>query len=101
MTKYRAVKETVDGLVFASRKEAQHYRDLKLLERAGKISGLELQPAFTIAINGIKCFVYKADFAYQEDGERVIVDCKGFKTPMYRLKKKCVEAAYGIKIKET
>ncbi len=98
--KFGAKKQSVDGIVFASRKEARRYQQLKLLERAGKITGLELQPPFVITINGVKCFTYKADFAYFEDNKRVVEDVKGVKTPVYRLKKKCVEAMYGFQIVE-
>lgn len=101
MNKYHATKETVDNIVFASRKEAKQYRELKLLERAGKIRHLELQKPFIVSINGQKIFTYYADFVFTENNELVVMDCKGFRTPVYRLKKRAVEAMYGIKIKET
>ena len=101
MSKYRAIKTVVDGITFDSKLEAKRYSELKLLERAGELAGLELQPAFPIDINGIKICTYRGDFAYFKDNGRVIEDCKGFKTPMYRLKKKLVEASYpGVKIQE-
>jgi hypothetical protein len=43
-------------------------------------------------MNGTKVFTYKADFSYFTDKERVVEDVKGFKTPVYKLKKKLVEA---------
>lgn len=101
MSKYRSVKTLVDGIVFASKKEAMRYLELKFLARAGEITDLELQPAFPIKIAGQKICVYKADFSYQQCGERVVEDVKGVKTPVYRLKKKLVEAYYNIKILET
>lgn len=99
--KYGARKTIVDGITFASAKEARRYSELKLLEKAGVIRNLELQSKFPIIINGIKCFSWLADFVYFEGDDRIIEDCKGFRTPMYRLKRKCVIAMYGVKILET
>ena len=47
-SKYKNKKTQVDMYVFDSAKEAQRYRELKLLERAKEISNLELQPRFFI-----------------------------------------------------
>ena len=67
----------------------------------GDITGLKLQPKFPIFINDIKVFTYLADFWYEVEGKVVVEDVKGMKTPMYRLKKKCVEAYYNCEITET
>ena len=101
--KYNARKTEVDGYVFASHAEARRYSELKLLEEAvGIINGLELQPKFALIVNGEKIGTYVADFAYTDLAlqKRIIEDVKGFKTPVYRLKKKLVEALYGIEIVE-
>ncbi len=99
--KFNAKRTLVDGILFHSAKEARRYGELKLLERAGIIRNLELQPQFPIYINGTKCFTYIADFAYFEADKRVTEDVKGQRTQIYRLKKKCVEAYYpGLKIVE-
>jgi hypothetical protein len=100
-TKYGNKKKAVNGITFHSKKEADRYLDLLLLEKCGKIECLMLQLAFPIIINDIKVFTYKCDFRYVENGEIIIEDVKGFKTAIYKLKKKCVEAQYGIKIRET
>ena len=47
-SKYGAIRTTVDGVTFASKAEARRYAELKLLEQAGEIKGLELQPKFDI-----------------------------------------------------
>jgi hypothetical protein len=99
-SKYRAQKTKVDDILFDSKKEAAHYHELRLLERIGKITNLELQPEYSLSINDKHCFTYKPDFQFMENGELVIQDVKGFKTPVYRLKKKLIEAAYGIRIVE-
>lgn len=99
--KFGNKKTLYDGIMFDSKKEAARYAELKLLERAEQIHSLELQTKFPIEIKGKKCFTYKTDFTYiTVKGDFVIEDVKGFLTPMYKLKKKCVEAYYGIKIKE-
>jgi len=100
LNKYSAVKTEIDGIVFASKKEARRYQELKLLQKAKKIHMLELQPKFPIVINKVKVCTYIADFEYMENGFRIIEDVKGMKTPVYRLKKKLVQAVYGIEVKE-
>lgn len=101
MSKYKAVKVEIDGIKFDSKKEGRRYRQLKLLEKAGEISNLSLQPRFDLIVNGAKCGFYKADFKYTENGKEVIEDVKGMLTPVYRLKKKLVKAIYNIDIFET
>lgn len=98
--KFGAVPTVVDGVRFASKKEARRYVELKLLQKAGEIGRLELQPKFPIVVNGMKICAYIADFRYWCHGRPVVEDAKGVKTPVYRLKKKIVEAQYGIAIRE-
>lgn len=99
--KYGNRKTARDGHTFDSKREADRYAVLKLMERAGEISGLELQPSFPIVVNGVRVCVYRADFRYLERGRIVVEDAKGFRTPAYRLKRKLVQAQYGIEIRET
>lgn len=101
VNKYKAIKTEVDGVLFDSQREAKRYADLKLLVRAGTIKDLQLQPAFEITINGRHICNYRADFSYSAlDGKITVEDSKGVRTPLYKLKKKLVEAAYGIRIIE-
>ena len=105
-SKYRNIKTVVDGITFDSAKEARRYGELKLLEKSGRISGLQVQPAFRIVVNNCLICTYKADFRYVTDtphasGQVVIEDCKGFLTPVYRLKKKLMLAVHGISVVET
>jgi len=105
--KYNARKVSVDGITFDSVAEARRYGELKMIEKAGGLMHLVLQPRYDIIMNGIKCGFYKADFQYWKidlgpgglNGS-VVEDVKGMPTPMYRLKKKLVEAYYGITITE-
>lgn len=103
-SKYGAKPTVVDGVRFASQKEAARYRDLKLLEQAGQISGLVLQQRFDLEVCGVCIGRYVADFEYleREGGrwQRRVEDVKGYRTPLYRWKKKHFEAQYNAKIRE-
>lgn len=101
-SKYGAVRTEVDGIMFASKAEASHYSSLKLLERAGAITDLELQPRYTLTVNKMHVGVYVADFRFTDTatGKTRVQDVKGVKTPAYRLKKKLVRAIHGIEIEE-
>lgn len=48
--KYRAVATWVDGIKFPSKAEARRYQQLRLLEKAGEIGHLEIQPVFPIEV---------------------------------------------------
>lgn len=104
-SKYRNEKTSHAGTVFDSKKEAAYARTLdsmmKAKDPADRVVYYDIQVEFPIVIRGKKCFVYKADFkVIYADGHEEIVDVKGMRTPVYRLKKKCVEAEYGITIVE-
>lgn len=107
--KYRNKKIVIDGIEFDSKKEMNRYRELKLLEKAGLIRELELQPAFllipTFKKNGktYRKTTYIADFKYfdVELGKYIVEDTKGFRTDLYKLKKKLFEYQYKeLEIKE-
>lgn len=108
--KYGNIKTTVDGIEFDSRKEANRYAELKLLQRAGEISGLALQVPYVlipeqkrdgkIAEREVK---YIADFVYTDkEGNRIVEDVKSpaTRTKEYILKRKMMLWEYGIKIVE-
>jgi len=97
--------ETVvcNGHAFPSIGEMERYKELYLLERAGEISDLKLQPVIPLIVNGIRVGSYRADFRYlvTASDELVYEDFKGLRLPLFRLKKKLVKALYGIEVKET
>ena len=100
-SKYHSRPTEMDGVVFHSQREARRYSELKMLERSKIIRDLELQPKFLITINGYKICTYIADFRYRDQADRVVVeDSKGFATPVYKLKRKLVEAVHGVRIVE-
>jgi hypothetical protein len=94
---------TMDGIVFDSKKEATRYAELKLLQRAGKIESVEIQPSWKVEINGKHFCRFTADFAYRDGFSLVIEDVKSTgtaKDAAYRLRKKAAELAYGIHVTE-
>jgi len=108
-SKYGAEPTTVDGLRFASKREAARYRVLKLRMQAREIRNLQCQPIFALkTINGVEVAQYVADFEYDEIGPlgwgdwvHVVEDVKGARTDVYKLKKRWFEKQYGITIRET
>ena len=110
--KYRAKPEYVDGIRFASKREAGRYRDLKRFEGFGLISDIQLQPKFPLGTDEAPVLIksagypngrraaYFADFKYWNNGTslEVIEDVKGIDTPLSRLKRAIVEAQYSIEI---
>jgi hypothetical protein len=108
MNKFGAIKTEVDGITFASKKEARRYSELKLLERAGQIRNLELQRRFPLKIGNRLICTYVSDFVYctnpkpgaKNVGEFIVEDAKGMKTPVYKLKAKLFEALHGFPITE-
>lgn len=126
--KYGNRKVVIDGIEFDSKKEARRYYELKLLQRAGQISELELQKEFELIPaqyesferygktgkrlqDGKRCIekscVYKADFAYRDkSGQLVVEDVKGYRDPAsagyakFIIKRKLMLWVHGIKITE-
>ena len=99
--KYRAQPTTVDGIRFASKREAARYCELRLMERAGHIRNLELQPRYPMVVNGLTVCVYVADFRYvAADGRAVVEDVKGVRTPAYVIKAKLMKALHGVEVSE-
>lgn len=109
--KYRNEPTFLDGVRFASKREAKRYAELKLLERATFITRLELQPKFKLGTDDAPILirssryprgrraVYLADFRYRNhEGDTVIEDVKGIDNPLSRLKRAIVEAQYSVVI---
>jgi hypothetical protein len=105
MSKYGAVRTEVDGIKFASKKEARRWGELKLLAKVFKIRDLRVQPEFKININNFPVCSYFGDFEYREAGsdDLIVEDVKSpatRKNPVYRLKKRLVYACHNISIRE-
>ena len=113
MNKYRNKKITYNGETYDSVKEYRRHDELKLLQRAGKISGLERQKKFELIpsqkdpktkktlLRGIS---YVADFVYEQDGKKIVEDVKGYRGgsayAMFMIKKKLMFYFHGILVKE-
>lgn len=94
--KYKNQKVVVDEKTFDSKKEASRYLELKLLEKAGQIRGLILQPSFELIPKqeSERAVKYIADFMYVENEETIVEDVKGMKTKEYILKRKIFKHKY-------
>lgn len=126
MSKYHAIKTTVDGIQFDSKREAQRYQQLKLMVKAGLICNLNRQVKYELIpaqyIDG-KCVeravTYVSDFEYDEmvpaslrvrtvmaddnikiAGRHIVEDVKGVRTKDYIIKRKLMLHKYGIRIHE-
>lgn len=97
----------VDGIKFQSKREANRYRELKIVQRSEGISRLRRQVMFPLVVKGWPVYEegYRADFTYYEleAGEwfYVVEDMKGMSTEIYKNKKRLMKAIYGIEIRET
>ena len=108
VSKYHSKKVIIDGYKFDSKKEAQYYLYLKSELKKGTIYNLELQKEFILQesfkLNDKtrRKITYRADFTYKttKDDRIHVIDVKGFKTEIYRLKKKLFEKRYGIEVEE-
>ena len=121
--KFGAKKTMFMGILFDSKAEARRYSELLILQRAGKISNLQLQVPFdllpaqraestqifkrgaraglpkpgAVLESGVKYF---ADFVYERNGKTVVEDVKGKRTKDYVLKRKLMLYVHGIRITE-
>ncbi|MFR8814384.1 MAG: DUF1064 domain-containing protein [Lachnospiraceae bacterium] len=121
--KYNNKKIEVDGMTFDSKKEANRYKELSLLQKAGEISGLQTQVRYVLIpsqrevseevytrgenkgknkpgkLLEREC-TYVADFVYYKDGKVIVEDTKGFRTKEYIIKRKLMLYVHHIQIKE-
>lgn len=105
MNKYHNIRSNE----FHSKKERDRYYELRLMERAGMIQGLERQVKFELIPAQSKAKLrstnYYADFCYWQDGRFVVEDVKGYKNgtayELFMIKKKLMYQRYGHIIKET
>lgn len=112
MSKYHNRKVTVNGEVFDSVKEANRFRELLLLLRAGEITELQRQVTFNLVppqkgldgngqTRSERSIKYVADFTYKDrNGNTVVEDTKGVRTKEYVIKRKLMLFVRGICITE-
>ena len=102
-SKYGNEKTKVDNFLFDSHKEASRYIQLRFLKNAGYIKDLEIQVPYELNPGGTHSLKYIADFVYYDiqTGQTIVEDCKGYRTQVYRKKRKLMKQVHGIIIQET
>lgn len=108
MSKYGARKTMMDGIAFDSVAEAKYYAQLKILKACGDVKEFEIQPTYVLqegykrGKRKVQPITYKADFLVTyKNGQQEVIDVKGAKTEVYRIKKKLFEYRYpDLEIKE-
>jgi hypothetical protein len=96
-SKYGNCRTEFNGRTYASGAEAKRASELELLLKARQIFCLQYQVRFPVS----RKIVYVADFVYLDEKlNSHIEDCKGFLTPVYKLKKKLFRERYGRDIEE-
>jgi Protein of unknown function (DUF1064) len=94
--KYRNEPTFVDGIRFPSKKEAQYYQQLLLLKAAGEIRGFTRQVSLPLASGKRRAVI---DFmVVPTQGVIRFVDCKGYTTVAWAIKKDELEHSLGITI---
>lgn len=97
MNKYHNKKCFYRDMTFDSKKERDYYVILQMMLKNNQITDLktqvkfELQPSFKFKEKTIRAINYIADFTYVKDGKLIIVDTKGYRTEVYKLKKKMMQ----------
>jgi hypothetical protein len=90
---------------YASKREHKRAQELKLLQQAGEISDLKEQVPYELLPKqvGERSCKYVADFVYKDltSGVTVVEDCKGFRDPIFRIKRKMMLFFHAIRIRET
>ncbi len=99
-SKYHNKKIVIGNMIFDSQAEASYYCTLKMWQDKGIICNLQLQPRYLLQEafdkNGkhYRKIEYIADFEYKQDGETRVIDVKGMKTDVFKLKQKLFEYKY-------
>lgn len=104
-SKYGNIKTEYNGRKFDSKSEANHAIVLDTMKRAKipsqRVLDVQYQYKFPVTVSEKHICNYIADFYVTfADGHTEIQDVKGMRTPVYKLKKKLVEALYGQPIIE-
>jgi len=108
--KYCRVCERSAFYYFASQAEARRFAALNMLQNVNEIKELRVQHRFPIRVKNKstgkpeEIFKYISDFTYRnKEGKFIVEDVKGSLNEksfdnVFKLKRKLVEAIYGIKI---
>lgn len=122
-SKYKNKKVTIDGETFDSKREAQRWCELIMLQRAGEVTFLQRQVKYVLIPPQHETYerygkkgqrlkdgqrtlekecTYIADFQYHDakTGNLVVEDTKGVRTKDYIIKRKLMLWVHGIRISE-
>ncbi len=95
--KFGATRCEAHGIKFASKKERKRFLELLIFQKSDEVLFFLIQVPFHLP-GGVK---YICDFmVFWADGTITIEDVKGFKTDLYKTKKKLVESIYPVEITE-
>lgn len=99
-SKFKNIRTVIDGISFPSKAEGAYYSMLKLRERAGEVSNVEMQKPYALTVNGVLVCTYRADFVFDDLREKRhrVVDVKGVQTPEFKIKKKLMWAVHKIEV---
>ena len=102
VSKYGSVRCEMNGRVYPSKHQAKIAATLQMLQERGLISDLKEEvPIILVPGDGkLRPITYRADFTYRDERSLHVVDAKGFKHPVYRLKKRLAALLLGIQIEE-
>ena len=107
--KYHNKKVTLGDMTFDSKREANRWVELAIMQKNGEITDLDTQVVFELipaqrdpVTKKVleRAVHYVADFVYYRGNEKVVEDTKGFKTPEYIIKRKLMLWVHGIRIQE-
>lgn len=100
--KYHAKITVVDNIKFRSKLEAKRWAELRFMERAGLIHDLKHHTRYPFFIDSVYIAFYESDFEYVEKktGDKIVEDTKGYATDVYKIKRRLMQAIYGIEVKE-
>lgn len=104
-SKYNNVKVRWNDMWFDSIYEMNAAKNLESMRKAknkrDRVVDVQYQVKFRIVVNKAKICDYIADFVVEfADGRVEVIDAKGMRTSVYRLKQKMMKAVHGIDIVE-
>jgi len=93
--KYKALPAYYNGFTYASIKEMKYAMDLDFRKKVHDIKDWDKQIKIPLIVNGVKVCTYIPDFKVIHNNDTIeLVEVKGFKTSVFKLKLKLFKATY-------
>jgi hypothetical protein len=93
------------GMNWDSKKEADRYGQLLLLQANGELRNIRPKVKYELRVNGLLVATYTADFVYEELRKgvwfEIVEDVKGYPNDRWPMKKKLMKAIHGISVRVT